>query len=153
MKHMQKNYVELRIGSCLILCLSTAILPLTVQQISPAPTAPSDSEVIQLAPFSIIADTDAGYRPTHTNVLTRTNRPLIDLPQSVDILPAEFLLDTGARMMDEAFVYVGNAQVRNSSAGTVPNNILIRGFANCTSYTDGIDTGTYRRDLFGYECM
>lgn len=153
MKHMQKNYVELRIGSCLILCLSTAILPLTGQQIAPAPTAPSDSEVIQLAPFSIIADTDAGYRPTHTNVLTRTNRPLIDLPQSVDILPAEFLLDTGARMMDEAFVYVGNAQVRNSSAGTGPNNILIRGFANGTSYTDGIDTGTYRRDLFGYERM
>lgn len=114
--------------------------------------APS-SDIILLDPFEISADTDAGYRPTQTNVLTRTNRELIDLPQSVDVVPAQFLQDTGARMMDEAFVYVANAQVRNSSAGTGPNNILIRGFANGTSFTDGIDTGTYRRDMFGYERM
>ncbi|MCF3649791.1 TonB-dependent siderophore receptor [Synoicihabitans lomoniglobus] len=115
-------------------------------------TAPS-SDVIQLDPFEISADTDAGYRPTQTNVLTRTNRELIDLPQSVDVVPAEFLEDTGARMMDEAFVYVANAQVRNSSAGTGPNSILIRGFTNGSSFTDGIDTGSYRRDMFGYERM
>ena len=115
-------------------------------------TSPS-SEVIQLDPFEISADTDAGYRPTQTNVLTRTNRALIDLPQSVDVLPAEFLADTGATMMDQAFNYVSNAQVRNTSAGTGPNSILIRGFTNGSSFTDGIDTGTYRRDMFGYERM
>lgn len=91
--------------------------------------------------------------PNPTARLTRTNRELVDLPQSVDILPAEFLLDTGARMMDEGFVYVDNAQVRNSSAEPDANTTLIRGFTNATSYTDGIDTGTYRRDLFGYERM
>jgi len=125
-------------------------LPLVYGQTA---TEGTDTEIIQLDPFTITTDSDAGYRPTHTSVLTRTNRALIDLPQSVDILPAEFLEDTGARMMDEAFVYIANAQVRNSSAGTGPNNILIRGFANSTSFTDGIDTGTYRRDLFGYERM
>ena len=111
------------------------------------------NEIVELDPFTITTDSDAGYRPTHTSVLTRTNRPLIDLPQSVDILPAEFLEDTGARMMDEAFVYVSNAQVRNTSAGTGANSILIRGFSNGQSFTDGIDTGTYRRDMFGYERM
>jgi len=54
-----------------------------------------DTEFVQLDPFTITTDSDAGYRPTHTSVLTRTNRALIDLPQSVDILPAEFLEDTG----------------------------------------------------------
>lgn len=113
----------------------------------------SSSDVVRLEPFEIVADTEAGYRPTHTNVLTRTNRPLIDLPQSVDVLPEEFLRDTSAIQMDEAFIYVANAHVRNSSAGTSPNNILIRGFANSSSFTDGIDTGTYRRDMHGYERM
>ncbi len=139
--------------------VSLALLSLTLpaalfgQATSAASVAPSANEIIQLDPFAITTDSDAGYRPTHTNVLTRTNRELVDLPQSVDILPAEFLQDTGARMMDEAFVYVGNAQVRNSSADTGANGTLIRGFTNNTSYTDGIDTGTYRRDLFGYERM
>jgi outer membrane receptor for monomeric catechols len=116
-------------------------------------TDASNNEVIKMAPFEIISDAEAGYRPTHTSALTRTNRELIDLPQSVDILSEDFLKDTGASMMDEAFVYVANAQVRNTSAGTGPNNILIRGFANGTSFTDGIDTGSYRRDMFGYERM
>lgn len=141
-----------RPGAVLALALFTAPAALFAQTLPTSDTAAS-GEIIQLDPFAITTDTDAGYRPTHTNVLTRTNRELIDLPQSVDILPAEFLADTGARMMDEAFVYVGNAQVRNSSAEPDANTTLIRGFTNSTSYTDGIDTGTYRRDLFGYERM
>ncbi len=144
----------LRTGTTLAMASLTFPAVLTAQQVARASDAPAtSSEIIQLDPFAITTDTDAGYRPTHTNVLTRTNRELVDLPQSVDILPAEFLADTGAKMMDEAFVYVGNAQVRNDSTGTAPNTTLIRGFTNSTSYTDGIDTGTYRRDLFGYERM
>jgi outer membrane receptor for monomeric catechols len=135
-------------GATILLPVALLSSPLFAQQ-----AAPSSNDVIELDPFTITTDSDAGYRPTHTSVLTRTNRALIDLPQTVDVLPAEFLADTGAKMMDEAFVYVSNAQVRNSSAGTGPNSILIRGFTNGSSFTDGIDTGTYRRDLFGYERM
>lgn len=118
--------------------------------------AQNDSEettVFELSPFSVDGAAHAGYRPTTTNVLTRTNRYIIDVAQTVDILPAEFLADTNATMQDEAFVYVANAQVRNSSAGSGPNNILIRGFANGGSFTEGVETGGYRRDMFGYERM
>lgn len=122
-------------------------------QTTPANTMSDDDKIVVLPPFEIVAEGGAGYRPEVTNVLTRTNRMIIDIPQSVDILPEEFLKDTSANMMDEAFVYVTNAQVRNSSATTSPNSILIRGFTNGSSFTDGIETGTYRRDMFGYERM
>jgi len=142
-----------RIGLLPILLIILQNVNLSAQEVVPRSAAVASGEVVQLQPFAVIADTDAGYRPTHTSALTRTNREIITLPQSVEILTAEFLFDTGARMMDEAFVYVGNAQVRNSSAEPDANVTLIRGFTNSTSYTDGIDTGTYRRDLFGYERM
>jgi outer membrane receptor for ferric coprogen and ferric-rhodotorulic acid len=111
-------------------------------------------KVYDLDPFTVMTEEgNVGYQPTRTNVLTRTNRSIIELPQTVEVVTAEFLQDTSARLMDEAFVYVSNVQVRNSSAGTGPNNILIRGFNNGSNFTEGIETGSYRRDMHGYERM
>jgi len=113
-----------------------------------------DDQVYDLDPFTVMTDAgNVGYQPTRTNVLTRTNRSIIELPQTVEVVTQEFLQDTSARLMDEAFVYMSNVQVRNSSAGTGPNRILIRGFNNSSNFTEGIETGSYRRDMHGYERM
>jgi iron complex outermembrane receptor protein len=133
-------------GAAGLLCSSLFAITLNAQSEGGAP-------VFNLDPFQVVVEGEAGYQTNVTSVMTRTNREMIDIPQSVDILSEEFLKDSGANMMDEAFVYVSNAQVRNSSAGTSPNNILIRGFNNSSSFTEGIDTGNYRRDMFGYERM
>ncbi|MDA0349540.1 MAG: TonB-dependent receptor [Verrucomicrobia bacterium] len=143
---MKTVYSQLLCGIVLVTIIMPFIAPVFAQNES--------EKVYELDPFTVMTDAgNVGYQPTRTNVLTRTNRTIIELPQTVEIVTQEFLQDTSARLMDEAFVYVSNVQVRNSSAGTGPNNILIRGFANGSSFTEGIETGTYRRDMHGYERM
>lgn len=150
MNNLSTTLADFRLKTAATLCASffvIATLPANAQNDS------TETTVFELSPFSVDGSNHAGYRPTTTNVLTRTNRNIIDVAQTVDILPAEFLSDTAATMQDEAFVYIANAQVRNSSAGSGPNSILIRGFTNGGSFTEGIETGGYRRDMFGYERM
>jgi len=145
MQKLNMNYCKLRI--ILPIALLISVTGSSFSQIE-------EGEVYDLDPFTVMTDAgNVGYQPTRTNVLTRTNRSIISVPQTVEILSQEFLQDTSARLMDEAFVYISNVQVRNSSAGTGPNRILIRGFNNSSSFTEGIETGSYRRDMHGYERM
>ncbi|QYM78175.1 TonB-dependent receptor plug domain-containing protein [Horticoccus luteus] len=114
--------------------------------------SPSGSdEVVSLQPFSVTAERSSGYRVTTASTATRTNTPLIEIPQTVDIVTKEFWNDVGATTFDQSFRYVANVYVRNRNAGS-GDGVNLRGFeTNGSIAVDGVRMGNSKRDLIGYE--
>jgi len=123
-----------------------ALLPAQDRPASP------DDEVVALKPFQVTAEGGGGYKVSSASTATRTNRPLIEIPQTVDIITSEFWADIGATMADESISYVANAYVRDRSSSTDGRGINMRGFENNDSFTtDGVRINGYKRNLAGYE--
>jgi iron complex outermembrane receptor protein len=116
-----------------------------------APPATSNDEVVTLDPFSVTAETSTGYRVSSASTATRTNTPLLEIPQTVDIVTREFWNDVGATTFDQSFRYVANVYVRNRNAGS-GDGVNLRGFeTNGSISVDGVRMGNSKRDLIGYE--
>lgn len=115
-------------------------------------SAPADSDqAVTLKPFTVTAEKSSGYKVTTASTATRTNTPLIDIPQTVDIVTREFWNDIGASSFDESFRYAANVYVRNRHAGS-GDGVNLRGFeTNGSISVDGVRMGNYKRDLVGYE--
>jgi len=124
-----------------------SVATLTAQSIRPV----ESEETITLLPFSVTAEKSSGYRVTSSTTATRTNTPLIDIPQTVNIVTKEFWEDIAATSFDESFKYVANVYVRNRHAGS-GDGVNLRGFeTNGSIAVDGVRMGNYKRDLVGYE--
>ncbi|HVZ66063.1 MAG TPA: TonB-dependent receptor [Lacunisphaera sp.] len=116
---------------------------------SSAPNAAG--EVLQLQPLSVTAEASSGYSVTSASTATRTNTPLIEIPQTVDIVTKEFWNDVGAVTFDQSFRYLANVYVRNREAGS-GDGVNLRGFeTNGSIAVDGVRMGNSKRDLVGYE--
>lgn len=118
----------------------------------PARGAGADVEgkdVLELKPFSVTG-TQSGYKISAATAATRTNTPLMDIPQTVNVVSKEFLQDVGAISQEDAMAYVGNVFTRNARQG--PGRFIVRGFeTNTALYLDGFGTTGYKRDMAGYE--
>lgn len=119
-----------------------------------AQTDASSDAAVKMQPFDVTASGDSnGYKVSSSSTATRTNTPLIDIPQTVDIVTSAFWRDTDATSFDQSFKYVGNAYVRNRNAGG-GDQINLRGFQTASSIAvDGVLVGAqpYKRDLVGYD--
>jgi len=99
---------------------------------------------------------DEGYSPASSRSATKTSAPLRDIPQSVQVVPAQLLRDQGARSMEDALRNVPGAgtfyagENGNTSTGDA---IYMRGFDTSNSiYVDGVrDVGSISRDVFNTE--
>jgi outer membrane receptor for monomeric catechols len=116
---------------------------------------PSDQEVVKLDPFQVVVPANKGYQVSSATAATRTNTPLIDIPQTVDIVNSQMWSDFGSTTWDQSFKYVANAFVRNRNAGG-GDGINVRGLQMPTSNSfavDGVLVGDqrYKRDLVGYD--
>lgn len=125
------------------------------QAVQPQPAADEKSnprEVIELPPFAVAAESGEGYRQTMSTVGTRTNRQVIEIPQSITMVTAKILEDTSAFKEEEAIRYVPNVFPRNTYGQ--PGEYLIRGFEReGSTYLDGFSVPGYRRDSAGYDHM
>lgn len=111
----------------------------------------ASDEVVQLRPLSVTAEASSGYSVTSASTATRTNTPLIEIPQTVDIVTKEFWNDVGAVTFDQSFRYLANVYVRNREAGS-GDGVNLRGFeTNGSIAVDGVRMGNAKRDLIGYE--
>lgn len=116
-----------------------------------SPATNNADEVVKLQPFSVTAEASTGYRVTTASTATRTNTPLIEIPQTVDIVTKEFWNDIGAVSFDQSFRYLANVYVRNRNAGS-GDGVNLRGFeTNGSIAVDGVRMGNSKRDLIGYE--
>lgn len=70
-----------------------------------------------------------GYQPLRTTLAGGTDRPILDIPQSVSVVPPQVLRDQQARTLDEALANVAGITQANTLGGT-QDAFLRRGFGD-----------------------
>jgi catecholate siderophore receptor len=92
-----------------------------------------------------------GYNPPAATSATKTNTPLRDIPQSINVVPGELLRDQAARSMEDALRNVPG--VAASTGDGQRDQVTIRGFSAISDqFIDGVrDDALYFRDLSNVE--
>jgi len=100
-----------------------------------------------LKEVTVSTDQEAGYAPAVGSTATKGSAPLRDVPQAVNVLPAQLLRDQGATSMQDA---LRNAPgVSFNSGDGQRDQVVIRGFTAIADwFVDGVrDDALYFRDL------
>ena len=81
-------------------------------------------------------EAEEGYRVPNTTTGTRTDTPILDVPQAVQVIPREVLEDQAATDLQDALRNVSGVSQGNTS-GNVEDEFAIRGFSRVTILQDG----------------
>lgn len=94
---------------------------------------------------------DAGYNAPTATSATKTESPLRDIPQTVNVVPQELLRDQGARALQDALKNVPGVGLSHGDGQR--DQVTIRGFtAIADQFIDGLrDDALYFRDLSNIE--
>ncbi len=90
---------------------------------TPAPEVPD----LELAEIRVRADRPDTYRPTNSTVGSGTDTPIRDIPQSIQVVPQQVLVDQQARKLIDGLLNVSGISSNGTTAGTREYTI-IRGF-------------------------
>lgn len=114
--------------SLLSCCVLAALLPAGFAQTT-APV-PAEKETYQLPTFTVDTSRDVGYQTTNTASISKLNRPLKDIPQSISILNEEFMRDVGVLDFSQAVQYSTNInfQIANSDTQFTIRGLTSRSF-------------------------
>ncbi|MCC5648467.1 TonB-dependent receptor [Nostoc sp. XA013] len=121
----------------------------TTETPSEQPTAqtPEDEEPIELV---VTGEQDA-YRAPEASGATRTDTPIRDIPQSIQVIPRQVLKDQQITRLTDAIRNVSGIVEGDSFAGTV-DNFNIRGFDFNSTFRDGFrEPGDTLRELANIE--
>jgi iron complex outermembrane receptor protein len=102
-------------------------------------TAAIDDEAIQIV---ATGEQEDGYRVSEAATATRTDTPLRDIPQSIQVIPRQVIEDQGATRVEEVLQNaVGVASAADTRAAS--SSYVIRGFDSSTTLRNGfrIPTG------------
>ncbi|NCJ08269.1 TonB-dependent siderophore receptor [Synechococcales cyanobacterium C] len=87
----------------------------------------------------VTGEQDEGYNPSRATTATRTDTPLRDIPQSIQVVPRQVIEDQQAQDIDEIVRNVSGVNLSNS-AGAIAEIFNIRGFGG-TVLRDGFRRG------------
>jgi catecholate siderophore receptor len=92
-----------------------------------------------------------GYRATRSSTVTRTDTPLRDVPQSVQVIPEALMKDQAMQSMAQVIRYVPGASMNPGEGGR--DQPVLRGIStNSDFYVDGLrDDALYFRDPYNAE--
>ncbi len=94
-----------------------------------AASAPAPSKEHTLPAVEVVGRRQSGqYHGDAAEGATRTDTPLIQVPQAVRVIPRQLMDDLGALRLDDVLDYVAGASRQNSFGGTW-DNVALRGFA------------------------
>ncbi|MGO1070315.1 TonB-dependent siderophore receptor [Lysobacter sp. CA199] len=91
-----------------------------------------------------------------SQTVTKTDTPLIEVPQSVSVITAQQMRDRGIQGIEEAVWYTAGAQGGGYGQDTRSDWLLVRGFSPARymdglTLTDGVWTGGTRIEPYGLE--
>ncbi len=93
----------------------------------------------------VTGEEDEGYNPSSATTATRTDTPLRDIPQSIQIIPQEVIRDQQAANLTEVLRNVGITQGVNPSGRGAFSLPVIRGFDSSDNIVrDGLADPTFR---------
>jgi len=133
--------------------LATAIICATgALTVLPAHAQQSSNDVLQLEAASV---TGSQTPPAGVASSPKFTAPLLDTPQTVQVIPREVFIQQGAQSLTDV---LGNTPGISFNAGengfsTSSNNFQLRGFDTSGSiFVDGVrDSGSQNRDIFNVE--
>ena len=87
------------------------------------------------------------------NISPKYTAPLVDTPQSIDVIPSRVLTEQGVTTLRDAVRNVAGISLAAGEGGSQGDNLTIRGFtARSDIFIDGMrDFGSYYRDPFNQE--
>lgn len=97
------------------------------------PPAPQDDETIEI----LVTGEQDGYRVPNASVGTRTDTPLRDIPQSIQIVPQQVLEDRQARRITDGVENVSGV-TSITTAGGSRDYFTIRGFSYPNALVNGL---------------
>lgn len=104
--------------------------------------ATAETDAIQLV---VTGEEDEGYNPSSALAATRTDTPLRDIPQSIQVIPQQIIEDQQATNLTEALRNVGITQGVNPSGRGAFSLPVIRGFDSSDNIVrDGLADPTFR---------
>jgi iron complex outermembrane receptor protein len=103
------------------------------------------------AELEIVVTTEAleGYRVPDASTATRTNTPIRDIPQSIQVVPQQVLRDQGITSFFDALRNVPGVSQSTVSSRGVFENPIIRGFSIRSTLRDGLIDDSSR--ILGYD--
>ena len=107
----------------------------TGQQPTPPLQKPSSSENQAPIELEVIAPPDIDYNPTDATIGTRTNTPLRDIPQTINVVPQQVIKDQRALTIGEALRNVG---VVGGGTFAQSDRLILRGSGTTNILTDGL---------------
>lgn len=102
---------------------------LLVRKVAVADTAPAAPEGVTALPQVTVSADKESYRAPETTSVLRSDLPLMDTPQAVNIVPEQVLRDQRARNLDDALNNISGITQGNTLAGTM-DAVMKRGFGD-----------------------
>lgn len=107
---------------------------LTLAVVPGIATAGGDQDAIQV---SVTGAQDDGYNPRSAVTATRTDTPLRDIPQSIQVVPQAVLEDQQTVRVQDALQNVAGVSKWGNYGGTEAGAFVIRGFTQDGSFRNG----------------
>ncbi|WP_448601877.1 TonB-dependent siderophore receptor [Thermoleptolyngbya sp.] len=107
----------------------TAELSLTAQGLAVAITPGTEAIATEDEAIQVVVTGEQGssYAPGNATTATRTDAPLRDIPQSIQVIPRQVVEDQRANRVSDALRNVSGVQTDDSFGGTI-DRVNIRGF-------------------------
>jgi catecholate siderophore receptor len=135
------------------LVASLTVAPAVAQQ---SPATPSRAPEVQLPEVKAAPAPEEGFRKESTSTATRTETPLRDIPQIINVVPEAVIRSQNPSSLQEALRNVPGITYAAGEGGTQANQVFyLRGFpAGGDIFADGVrDLGEYNRDIFATESI
>jgi iron complex outermembrane recepter protein len=92
--------------------------------------APDEEELV------VTGEQDTGYRVPNATTATKTDTPIRDIPQSIQVIPKQVIEDQGVQRISDAVRNVSGVSPTPGYGGA-SNNYTIRGFQSFRIFRDG----------------
>jgi catecholate siderophore receptor len=119
-----------------------------VHQTEPAPAAPN-----AFGPTYDARTGTVGYYANSTSVATRTNTPLVDIPQSISVITKDFISDQSQQNLTDVTRYIPGVDVHQGEGNR--DELVIRGVdSSANFFVNGFrDDVQYFRDLYNAQSV
>ncbi|MBB4010243.1 iron complex outermembrane receptor protein [Rhizobium taibaishanense] len=133
--------MKLSANVTMVLVMGAMAMPVWAE--NGADSAAGGSSETQLQTITVNAkQSTRGYQPVSTSTATRTDTPLLDVPQAVNVVSGDVLRDQDARSLGDALGNISGITQANTLGGT-QDAVIRRGFGDNRDgsiLTDGLKT-------------
>lgn len=97
----------------------------------------SNTQKLLLDSITVTGKSVAGYNTMNSSSATRTDTPLIEIPQSISVLPRSVIDDLQATRVEDALDYAGGFTRGNNFGGFSMASYSLRGFTTSEYFRNG----------------